>query len=309
VALTTGIIFNIQRFSIHDGPGIRTTVFFKGCPLRCFWCHNPEGLQAKREVQFTPARCIGCGACVAACPHGAQELGQQGRIYHRDRCQGCGACVAACWAEALQMTGSVVTAEAVMAEVLQDQAFYASSGGGVTLSGGEPLQQPDFASEILQGCRAAGLHTAVETTLHAPWRHVEALLPLVDLFLVDIKQLDPVKHRSATGVSNERILANVRRLAATGHAVNFRIPVVPTVNDTPADIQAAASFVQALQQARPAGARALSLELLPFHQLAGDKYGSLGRPYRAAGLTPPTKAKMAELVQAARAAGVDAASR
>jgi pyruvate formate lyase activating enzyme len=309
VALTTGIIFNIQRFSIHDGPGIRTTVFFKGCPLRCFWCHNPEGLQAKREVQFTPARCIGCGACVAACPHGAQELGQQGRIYHRDRCQGCGACVAACWAEALQMTGSVVTAEAVMAEVLQDQAFYASSGGGVTLSGGEPLRQPDFASEILQGCRAAGLHTAVETTLHAPWRHVEALLPLVDLFLVDIKQLDPVKHRSATGVSNERILANIRRLAATGHAVNFRIPVVPTVNDTPADIQAAACFVRELQPARPAGARALSLELLPFHQLAGDKYASLGRPYHAAGLTPPTKARMAELVQAARAAGVDAASR
>jgi pyruvate formate lyase activating enzyme len=306
--LTTGLIFNIQRFSIHDGPGIRTTVFFKGCPLRCFWCHNPEGLEAKREVQFTPGRCLGCGACVAACPQGAQVLGPQGRLYDRDRCQGCGACVAVCWAEALQMMGSVVSAESVMAEVLQDQPFYASSGG-VTLSGGEPLRQPAFALEILRGCRAAGLHTAVETTLHAPWRHVASLLPLVDLFLVDIKQLDPAKHRAATGVSNERILANIRRLAASGHALNVRIPVVPTVNDTPADIRAIAGFVRDLQSARPAGAPALSLELLPFHQLAGDKYASLGRHYDAAHLAPPTKASMAALVQAACEAGVQATNR
>jgi pyruvate formate lyase activating enzyme len=207
------------------------------------------------------------------------------------------------------MTGTVMTAEAVIAEVLQDRPFYTSSGGGVTLSGGEPMRQPAFALEILRGCQAAGLHTAVETTLHTRWEYLAAARPYVDLFLVDIKQLDPERHRAATGVSNHRILANIRRLAATGQAISFRVPVVPTVNDTLADVKAIAAFVREVEATRPAGALPLSLELLPFHQLASDKYASLGLDYRAAGLRTPAKATLAALVQAAREAGIAARSR
>ncbi len=302
--MVNGLVFNIQRFSIHDGPGIRTTVFLKGCPLRCFWCHNPEGLRPRLEVQFTPSRCIGCGACVAACPHGAQELSAAGRVYHRDLCQRCGACVAVCYAEALQLTGKTMSAEQVVAEVLPDRAFYENSGGGVTLSGGEPLLQPAFALAILARCKAEGLHTALETTTQTRWAHIEAALPFVDLFMVDIKHLDPQKHKAATGVSNVRILANIRRLAATGKPIIFRIPVVPTVNATCAEIQAIAGFVGELRRGRADGGAGVSLELLPFHRLAGDKYASLGLDYRAAELTTPNKATMSTLVEAAREMGV-----
>ncbi|MEP7359012.1 MAG: glycyl-radical enzyme activating protein [Anaerolineales bacterium] len=307
--MTNGLVFNIQRFSIHDGPGIRTTVFLKGCPLRCFWCHNPEGLRPKLEVQFTPSRCIGCGACVPACPEGAQELGPNGRIFHRERCNNCGACVAVCYAEALQLNGKEMSLEQVLAEVLPDRPFYETSGGGVTLSGGEPLLQPGFTQAILERCKAEGLHTAIETTTQTRWEHLEALLPLVDLFMVDIKHLDPQKHIAATGVSNRRILANIRRLAATGKPLTFRIPVVPSVNDTAAEIQAIAGFVAALGGLRADGGAGISLELLPFHRLAGDKYTSLGLDYRAAELRTPDKQTMSNLVEAARELGVPASSR
>jgi len=302
--MPSGLVFNLQRFSIHDGPGIRTTVFLKGCPLRCFWCHNPEGLHPRLEVQFTPSRCIGCGACVLACQHGAQELGPHGRLYHRDRCATCGACVLECFAEALQLTGREMTVEQVMAEVLRDRAFYESSGGGVTLSGGEPLLQPAFTLALLQASRAAGLHTAIETTTQTRWENLHAVLPFVDLFMVDIKHLDSARHQAATGIPNHRLLANIRRLSATGKPILFRIPVVPTVNASVPEIQAIAEFVHALSAARPAGAPPLALELLPFHRLAADKYTSLGLDDRAATLTPLDRAAMTELIQAARAVGV-----
>lgn len=308
-AVTTGRVFNIQRFSIHDGPGIRTTVFLKGCPLRCFWCHNPEGLRPQLEVQFTPSRCMACGECVRACATGAQELGPSGRVFHRDRCTNCGACVAVCYAEALQFNGKEMTTEQVMAEVMLDNAFYQSSGGGVTLSGGEPLLQHQFALALLETCKAAGLHTAVETTTHTRWDYIEAALPLIDLFMVDIKHFDPTQHRASTGVSNRVILANIRRLAATGKPIIFRIPVIPTVNDTPMAIQAIAGFVRERMAGRADGGAGLSLELLPFHRLATDKYASLGMEYRAAHLTALTKHTMAQLVAAAQEAGVNAKSR
>ncbi len=308
-----GIVFNIQRFSVHDGPGSRTTVFLKGCSLRCFWCHNPEGIRSKPEIQFFPSRCIACGECVAACPQGAHTLQDGTHIYWREKCRACGRCVETCYAGALVLMGQTMTVEQVVEEVLRDRAFYETSGGGVTLSGGEPVLQRDFAQAILARCQAEGVHTAIETAAHCRWDDLAALLPVTDLIMMDIKHMDPDKHRAATGVSNERILANARRLAQTGKPIIFRVPVVPGVNDTPEEIGAIAEFVQGLACLRSEdghqAAGPFSLELLPFHRLATDKYRGLGLEYRASQLASPPKEKMAELAEAARAHGITVRDR
>jgi len=305
----TGLIFDIQRFSVHDGPGIRTTVFLKGCSLRCFWCHNPEGLRMTPEVQFLPNRCIACGACVIACDHDGQHLDENGRSYERLNCVACGQCVEACAAEALTLAGKRLTADEVVAEVLRDRVFYETSGGGVTLSGGEPALQPDFSRAVLAQCKAEGLHTAIETCGNIPWSNLEALLPFTDLVMMDLKQMDTEQHRAATGAGNERILANARQLAGTRKPLIFRTPVVPGVNDALAEIAAIAAFVRELVALRArasngSGPADISWELLPFHRLAADKYRSLGLDYRARDLNPPSKEHMVALTEAAQESGV-----
>jgi pyruvate formate lyase activating enzyme len=289
-----GTIFNIQRFSIHDGPGIRTTVFLKGCSLRCFWCHNPEGIRRQRELQLHPELCIACEACVEVCPVHAHSVVDGQKRFERSFCKTCGACAESCVAGALVMAGESRSVEQIMQEVLKDRAFYRNSGGGVTLSGGEPLMQPQFSRAILQACRREGIHTAVETSGNAPWRDIDSLLPFLDLLLMDIKHMDAGKHRRATGAGNELILANARRLAQTEMPIVFRLPVIPTVNDSPQEVEAAARFVRQLRDARKKagstvrpegrGTAEIDLELLAFHPLGAEKYRGLDMANPAEGL-------------------------
>ncbi len=306
---TTGTVFQIQRFSIHDGPGIRTTVFLKGCTLRCFWCHNPEGRSPFPEVQYFATRCIACGACVEACPNSAHELQGGMHRFLRERCRVSGKCVESCYSQALQINGRQMTVGQVMGEILPDRPFYDSSGGGVTLSGGEPAVSGRFSRQILEECKREGLHTAIETCGEYPWETLEALLPATDLILMDIKQLDPIRHREVTGRTNERILENARRLALTGKTMVVRTPVVPGVNDSEEDIRRIAGFVSELGELRRvngnAGSRPVEYELLTFHRLATDKYSSLGLEYAASTMEPPTRERMSQLAGVAKERAIE----
>ena len=265
----TGMIFDIQRFSIHDGPGIRTTVFFKGCPLNCRWCHNPESKTLRAQLSFNPERCIGCGACFQRCPRQVHTL--IGEIHHidRQRCLACGSCTESCHAEALELVGRRVEVGEVITEVLKDRPFYETSGGGMTLSGGEPLMQIDFAFALLEHARQESLHTAVETSGYAEWKELERIRPLVDLFLYDIKETDPRKHREFTGVDNVRILDNLRELHAAGSRVVVRLPLIPGWNDSDAHFRGIAALARELP-------RADGFEIMPYHRLGESKLERLG---------------------------------
>ena len=312
--MITGLVSNIQRFSVHDGPGIRTTVFLKGCTLRCFWCHNPETIGRDLELQLHPDRCIGCQECIRVCPEGAQTLSAEGEpVFYREKCIACGACVEVCYAGARELTGREMTVESVVGEILQDRPFYENSGGGVTLSGGEPVYQPEFSYEILARCREVGVSTAIETAGNVPWERLMGLLPVTDIVMMDLKHMDPEKHRWAVGASNRLLLENARRLIDTDKPIIFRTPVVPTVNDTPEEIGAIATFVREMSDVRARAnggdGQSVSLELLPFHRMAGDKYNSMGLSYRAQDLQPPTKETMVALKEAAEACGIPVRSR
>lgn len=255
-----GIIFDIKKFAVHDGPGIRTTVFLKGCPLRCAWCHNPEGIAPGPEIMVFADRCVrGCRDCLAACPRGALKKVRNAILLDRGLCDGCGACAEVCPAEALQSAGRTVSVAAVMDEVARDIPFYERSDGGVTFSGGEPLAQPEFLRELLLACRAQSIHTAVDTSGHAPFSAYEKLLPLVDLFLYDLKIIDDERHRRFTGVSNRLILENLEKLSRSGAALSLRVPLLPGVNDADDDLRALARFCSALAKRHP-------LHILPYHR-------------------------------------------
>ncbi|MFC1988724.1 glycyl-radical enzyme activating protein [Chloroflexota bacterium] len=274
VGSISGIIYNIQDYCIHDGPGIRTTVFFKGCPLRCAWCSNPESMSMKPEMGFIKENCIKCGKCVTACPQKATTLGTDGfpRIDRR-LCTGCGACVEVCDAGARIMYGAEITAEQLFEEVRKDEIFYRGSGGGVTVSGGEPLLQPKLLSALFQLCRGADIHTAIQTSGYAAAATLKKILALTDYIMFDLKHLDSQMHRKYTGKPNRLILNNARLVAGSKIPVLFRMPLIPGVNDNPENIEATAHFIRGLSE------DAMHLELMPYHRLATGKYGSLGRPY------------------------------
>jgi pyruvate formate lyase activating enzyme len=248
-------------------------VFVKGCPLRCLWCDNPESQQAEPQIVFWHERCIGCNTCLTVCPQWAIVIDEDGRKWvRRERCNLCGCCVEECYAQAMEQVGRLMTVDEALALVEEDRPFYDRSGGGVTLSGGEPTSQPRFSQRLLQGCQARGIHTAIETCGYASWAVWQALLPHLDLILYDLKEIDPAKHKFFTGVSNELILDNLRRLARTGKPIIVRRPVIPGYNDSEASIHALARFVEELGTIH-------EVHLLPYHRFGRGKYERLGTGY------------------------------
>ncbi len=291
-----GTVFNIQHFTIHDGPGIRTEVFLKGCPLHCLWCSNPESLKAEVQPGVYRKKCIGrknCGACEEACPRtdagAGGGLAKAGRTasplrFYRNRlvaidytlCNGCMACAEACPSEAVKAWGRRMTADQIMQEVRRDKGYYDRSGGGITVSGGEPLLQTELTAELFRQCREEGIHTCCETCLCIPWERVEELLPLTDLWIADLKMMDPEKHRAFTGAGNERILENLQKLAGNPETeLILRIPVIPGVNDNMENMRQTADFILGEMQGN-----VRTLQLLSYMRLGMEKYESLGLPYQ-----------------------------
>ncbi len=305
-----GLIFNIMRFALHDGPGIRTTVFFKGCPLSCWWCHNPESQRLQPELMYFPERCVRCGSCVEVCPEHAITTAEsptlaspvaRGReggapaMITSDACRACGTCEESCPADAREIAGKWMRVDEVLTEVEKDAVFFDESGGGVTLSGGEPLMQPEFAEALLAACRRHGIHTVVDTCGLVRTDVLLCIAKHVDLFLFDLKLLDPVRHERYAGVDNEAILQNLKALARAGHQVVIRFPVIPGINDGEDDVTQMIAFLSGLGLRR--------IDLLPYHKIGMDKYHRLKIKYRLEGVEPPSEAQIQALAQRFRCEG------
>ncbi len=271
--MLTGRLFSLQRFSTDDGPGIRSTAFFKGCPLQCPWCHNPEGLNRDADLMWYDVRCIGARRCLEVCPEGALELTAHGLQVDRHRCTACGKCPDACPSGALELVGRDWDAVALAAELARDSAFYSASSGGITLSGGEPLLQYRFLLDLLPLCREAGLHVALDTCAAVPGDWLEQVLPWIDMVLLDLKLIDSQRHHAATGLGNELVLANARRLAARQTRLWVRTPVIPGWTDDEANLRGLAGFIA---DELPHVER---WDLLAYTNLGRPKYHRLDREY------------------------------
>jgi pyruvate formate lyase activating enzyme len=281
----TGVIFDIKHFAVHDGPGIRTTIFFKGCPLRCLWCHSPESQNIKPELAFYSELCIGCGVCVDSCPNNAQTKRRPKILY--EKCEITGRCVEACYSEALVIYGTVKTISDIIFEVEKDYVLYEKSGGGITLSGGEPTSQPAFSAELLKTLKKQGYNTALDTCGHAPWRMLKALLKNVDVILYDVKHMDFNQHKRLTTVSNEIILSNLKKInsQASFRELIIRVPVIPDYNDSRKNFMEMSNFFADLGNVS-------FIELLPYHNFGVHKYTATGRQYQLEEVKSPSAERL-----------------
>jgi pyruvate formate lyase activating enzyme len=325
--MQSGTIFDIKKYSINDGPGIRTTVFLSGCPLACLWCHNPESQSLEPELLYRAGRCLGCGECAEICPEEAitflSELEPRSsrstqrkalnlsdlsvlrgeKVFtDRSKCTRCQTCIATCYAGARQFSGYAATVDEVMSQVVREIPFYDQSGGGVTFSGGEPLLQPGFLSALLKACRAQEIRTCVDTSGFANWNVFEQIRGDVDLFLYDLKQMDSARHKAVTGVPNEPILENLRKLSTLGHQILVRIPLIPGINDDELNLVESGKFLAGLGQLE-------GVELMGYHDLAQAKYQALGQEYKLIGTKPPSEAEMRNAAELFRSYGLQVVIR
>jgi pyruvate formate lyase activating enzyme len=280
--MQTGKIFDIKKYAIHDGPGIRTTVFFKGCPLSCRWCHNPESIPPTTQRLYRKERCIGCRECVEACPADAIQDCAEGLDWNSSDCVFCGTCAGICPAEAVELIGKTMSVDEVVVEITQDTVFYDESRGGITISGGEPLMQPAFLIALLDACGKLELHRTVDTSGHADTQALLETANRTDLFLYDLKHMDPEKHARLTGVSNELILTNLELLNRQGAEIVIRFPVIPGLNSDPENIDQTGTFVSSLPGVR-------RVNILPYHCAAAAKYENLGLRFNASDIQSPSR--------------------
>ncbi|QSX09078.1 glycyl-radical enzyme activating protein [Alkalibacter rhizosphaerae] len=301
--MTTGKIYDIQRFTVNDGPGIRTEVFLKGCPLTCLWCHSPESQAYESQLGLYMMRCIGienCGKCLEACTHKAISEGEvvYSEVYKKDitkikvdfdKCHSCFDCVEACRSKALVVIGEDKTVEETMVIIRKDSAYYKKSSGGVTISGGEALSQPKFTLELLKACKDEGLHTCLDTTGFAKWDTLEKMIPYVDLVLLDLKHMDSESSKELVGVPNEIILENAVKMAQSGVDIQIRVPIIPGHNDSMENLEKTGLFCQQL------GDAVSMVQILPYHKLGTIKYERLAKPYLLEDLEPPSEERMEEI--------------
>lgn len=295
--MTTGTIFDIKKFAIHDGPGLRTTVFFKGCPLACWACHNPEGKEKRKDLFVRAERCTLCGDCLEVCEPGSISLDGDKLQLDRSTCTSCGLCIETCLPGALVLAGREVSVREVMREIERDVVFYDQSGGGVTFSGGEPLSQPDFLLELMRACKEKDISVVVDTSGFAPPELVESVAELADLFLFDLKLVDGQRHQDFTGSSNEGILENLAWLSANGPPVVIRVPLFSGINDDEENIGALGKFVAALPSPH-------IIDILPYHNTGIDKYRQLDHAYKMGDALPPSDAETGAVVRSLKEFGL-----
>lgn len=297
--MKAGVISNIQKYSLQDGPGIRTTVFLKGCPLDCWWCHNPEGRSSRPEVLVVESRCARCGECVKHCPEADDDFAAETNLLPPSHCSLCGACLQACPTGARQMIGRRMSVEEVLEEIARDRIFYEESGGGVTFSGGEPLMQAEFVEALLKECRRMGIHTALDTCGFAPPDTALKIARLADLVLYDVKLVDEEAHEKYTGVSNRLILDNLRALSARPIHLWIRIPIIPGINDQPEQLEAMIKLIRSLGKVQ-------QINLLPYHQTGIAKFSRLGLNYRLPHVATPSEEYMEAVAARFEGAGLNA---
>jgi len=279
-----GIVFSIERYAIHDGPGIRTLVYLKGCPLRCLWCANPEGQKASAELVYFEEKCIGCGKCIKACPENAVSLIKGRLVTDYRRCKACGECVRVCPTGARYIYGKYMTVQEIVEICKKDLSYYRRTEGGVTLSGGEPTYQYEFALAILKSCKENYINTAIETSGFCSWEKLRNILSYTDYVLYDLKHMDPVEHKKLAGVSNNLILNNLKKASKMGKPIFIRVPVIPNFNDSLGNIEAMVSFIKIIKNNN----NIVTINLLPYHEYGKGKYTRLQRVYSLNNIKPPS---------------------